>query len=479
MVLPQPVWVVLPANFLAGIFYGGIALAQMDLAAALAPREGRTMAMATHWSLVGLAAAGGPLVAGKVMDYVAAHPLNVTLPTGTRIGFHQVLVLAHAGMLWLVVLPLLSRIRRKAHEPNVGGAFSRMLVRNPLRLATDIYAVGASVTPERRVRAVQGIARSGSAIAVSDLIEQLEDPSTDVREEAALALGAIGGPEAVDALVTKLEDPESDLAPQVARALRQARDPKSVDALVRKLDDPDRETRTESARALGAIGDRRAAPSLLELLGSTDDTKVLSASSEALARLGEIAAIYEILPRLKETRNPVLRRSLAVAVGDLLGEQDGFYKVLTREQQSRGAEVERLLKGLRRRIHAATRTRMAGAGGVLSGKTRELEDAYEDEDYAACSRLLFDLAIGLAALRWGIRFGGDGKAFVNDIVWRDLRFGVGVWYLDLLRHGWEEADLGARDAIDILLGLYFLACRGLPPQKLPPADPPASGATGS
>jgi hypothetical protein len=289
-----------------------------------------------------------------------------------------------------------------------------------------------------------------------------------VREEAAHALGSIGGPEAVDALVARLDDPESDLAPQIARALRQTRDPRSVDALVRRLADPDRETRTEAARTLGAIGDPRAAPVLMELLGGTDDPKILSASSEALARLGEIAAIYEILPRLKETRNPVLRRSLAVAVGDLLGERDGFYRVLTREQKSRGVEVERLMRDLRRRIGAATRKRMAGPGGILAGKTRELEDAYEEEDYRLCSEILFDLAIGLAALRWGIRYGGDGKAFVNDIVWRDLRFGVGVWYLDLLRHGWEEADLGARDAVDVLLGIYFLACRGLAPRGAPP-----------
>ena len=99
----------------------------------------------------------------------------------------------------------------------------------------------------------------------------------------------------------KLSDPQADLAPQIARALRRAKDPRSVDALLLRLRDPDRETAAESARALGEIGDLRAADPLLDLLHGSSDMKVVSASSEALARLGAMAAIYEILPRLQET----------------------------------------------------------------------------------------------------------------------------------------------------------------------------------
>ena len=107
-----------------------------------------------------------------------------------------------------------------------------------------------------------------------------------------------------------------------------------MEALVHKLDEPDRETRSETARTLGEIGDPRAADPLLDLLRHTDDDKVASASSQALAQLGEVAAIYEILPRMRATRNPVLKRSLAVAVGDLLGERDGFYRILSREAET-------------------------------------------------------------------------------------------------------------------------------------------------
>ena len=70
----------------------------------------------------------------------------------------------------------------------------------------------------------------------------------------------------------------------------------------------------------------------------------IRASSEALSLLGELAAIYEILPRMKSTHNPVLKQSLAVAAGDLLGCPGKFYKVLTKELLEPGSDVEDILK---------------------------------------------------------------------------------------------------------------------------------------
>jgi HEAT repeat protein len=461
LVLPQPIWLIILANLGAGAFYGGVGLCQANLAGALAPREGRTMAMAMHWSVVGLLGASGPVVAGRVMDWFAADPVEYVFPTGTVLGWHHLLVLAHVGLIWLVVLPILSRVRRGTEEPHMTEAMSRLFVPNVLRAASNIYAMTAPVSRSRRAAAARDLGSARTAIAVRDLIDRLEDPSGEVREEAVQALGSIGGAEAVDALVAKLEDPESDLAPQIAKALRSRPDPKSVEALVRRLQDPDRETRTETARTLGAIGDRRAVPVLLELLRGTTDAKVVSASSEALSRLGELAAIYEILPRLKETRNPVLRRSLAVAVGDLLGEPEGFYKVLTREQQTPGSEAERLLKELARRVRAATRRQLAAEGAAIVQRLEELQHAYDEEAWDTAAELLFAAGLGLAALRYGVAYGGDAEALVEELVWQDPRFGVGVWYLALLREGWEAAELGARDEVDILLGIYFLASRGL------------------
>jgi len=45
-------WILLVVNLVAGAFYGAVGLAQVGLLGAASPQEGRTMAMATHWSIV-------------------------------------------------------------------------------------------------------------------------------------------------------------------------------------------------------------------------------------------------------------------------------------------------------------------------------------------------------------------------------------------------------------------------------------------
>jgi MFS family permease len=451
LVVPQPILLLFVVNLVAGAFYSGVSLCQLSISTALAPREGRTMAMAVHWTLVGLIGAGGPIVGGAIMDHVTANPLPWRLPTGTPVGFHQVLVTLHIAVLWFVVLPLLMRIKRRPGEVPVS-----MLTGNPLRtvaMIQSIIQVGGATGSRLRAAAARKVGRGDAPVLVPTLVEQLDDPSTDVREEAALALGRVGAPEAVEALVRKLDDPESDLGPQIARALREARQPATLDPLVRQLASRDRETRVESARALGAIGDRRAGPPLMSLLRETDDPKVVSASSDALAQLGEIAAVYEILPRMKATRNPVLARSLAVAVGNLLGQEDDFYALLVAEQQEPASAVPtrlaRIVRAARRR-----RPRRDPLPRRVVGLIDELDAAYDDERYADCTEKLFALAVCLRECERSPA-GDGGRSRAEESA---QRRGVGMWYLDLLRSHWSEANLGEPGRIGVLLGIHVVTC---------------------
>ena len=462
--VPQPVFINIIASLFSGGLFSGLALTQLSLASSIIPRGERAVAMAVHWSIVGLMTAVGPTVGGYVMD---AFPKGISgwqIPTGLPFSYIHILTFLHIALAWFLVVPFLLMVKKKHDDLSAIAAASRILLLNPLRAASSIYniwTIGSDASREKRAKAVRTLGQKRTAIAVSDLIEQLDDPSTDVREEAALALSSIGSPDAIEALVKKLEDPNSDLAPQIARGFRKTPDPSAVDALVKKLSDPDRETLSETARTLGAIGDRRATSPLLNLLQHTDDPKVVSASSEALGKLGEMAAIYEILPRMKNTRNPILKRSLAVAVGDLLGEPDGFYKFLVKEQQAPGSGVERILKDLKSSIKSVTEKKLTPEGETLIGMVGQLEENFENSEIQACADVLFSLSIGLGALLYGVEFGGDAKAYMDDLVWRDEHFSVGVWYLNLLRENWEEADLGERDMGDILLGIYFLGSLNL------------------
>ncbi|MEI8352625.1 MAG: HEAT repeat domain-containing protein, partial [bacterium] len=292
---------------------------------------------------------------------------------------------------------------------------------------------------------------------VRDLIQQLDDPATDVREAAALALGRIGSPDAVDALVGKLDDPNADLAPQIARALRHTHSRQAVDSLIRRLNDPDRETVTETVRTLGDIGDDRAKRPLLDILQRSQDSKVISASSEALARLGEMSALYEIIPRMKAATNPVLKRSLAVAAGDLLGKPGEFYGIMVREQREPGSEIERLIRQIQVAIEQLRSGDLESQGHkikIMAGQVSE---------HILAGRLkesvggLFELAVGLAALRYGVEFGRDTEAFVETMIWNDVRFGLSAWCIELLQEPDAQGVVNEPDRTDVLLGVYLLS----------------------
>ncbi len=453
--VPQPILILLVLNIFGGLFYSGVGLSQVSLIAALMPANGRTMAMAVHWSAVGILGALGPVIAGKVMDLMTAHPIHWIMPTGTAFGFFHALIIIQTAIVWLVAVRMLLAVKQRKGEMSFRTALASFQVGSPLRMfsgTVNVMSLLRSTTRTGRADAVRKLGEDRFRIAVRDLIEKLEDPSSQVREEAAMALGRIGGPDAIEALVQKLDDPHIDLIPQIARALRQTHDRSSVDALIRRLMDGDRETVSETARTLGEIGDARASEPLLKVLQESHDSKVISASSEALAKLGEMAAIYEILPRLQQTANPILKRSLAVAVADLIGEPGEFYRILIREHQDRGSEVEPLLEKLRTSIAAATKNRMQDQGRALSEKVRHIELAYTKGTLNGIEDSLFDLAIGLAALNYGVKFGGDTEAFVETLIWHDARFGVGVWYLELMR---ELPSSFCPDDTDALLGLYI------------------------
>jgi HEAT repeat protein len=452
--LRQPVAVLLLANVFAGAIYSGVALCHLNLIGALAPREGRTMCMAVHWTLIGALGAFGPLLGGLVTDWVTQHPMQWKLPTGADVGFMHVLVLLQCGVVLFVAVPFLLRVSNQGHELPVN-----LLIGNPLRAAgvvANLGALASAVSPSRRARAAMRLSGSGHAVVIADLAERLDDPAAEVREAAAQSLGRIATDEAVDVLIAKLDDDRSTMAPQIARSLWHSRHPRSVDALVNRLSDPDRETRTESARTLGAIGDPRAVPPLLELLQNTTDEKVVSASSEALSRLGDLAALHAIVPRMRATKNPVFKRSLAVAVGDLLGTRDEFYLLLAREEDDRGVEVSSRLASLRRAVRRATRARDVSArAAVIRECIDRVELAYEEQRLATAAAELFALAKELAGLRWGIHFGPDQKPAFDELIWREPRLGIGFWYVRTL--GGELPRFAAADDwVEILLGIYLV-----------------------
>ncbi len=108
--VPQPVMLLCITSVVSGGIYAGVGMLQFNLLTSLAPREGRTMAMAVHWSLIGLLSALGPIAGGWVKDFFSAHPVGLRLYAGTPFSYFHVMVLCQALFIWLILLPLLARV---------------------------------------------------------------------------------------------------------------------------------------------------------------------------------------------------------------------------------------------------------------------------------------------------------------------------------------------------------------------------------
>ena len=139
--IPQPVFIIFIVNFIGGIINGWLGLAQFHMVNVMSPREGRGMAIATHWSLVGLLSAAGPLTGGIIMDYFSQNPLPYKLVTGVPFAYIHILIVISICIHLLICLPLILRIKAGAGEMEMADVFKGIKRGNPLRAASSLFNI--------------------------------------------------------------------------------------------------------------------------------------------------------------------------------------------------------------------------------------------------------------------------------------------------------------------------------------------------
>lgn len=475
----QVTLVVFLAGVLGGALFSGVGLCQIRLVGQLSPPNGRTLWLAIHFSLIGALSALGPVVGGVIMDWFEAHPLDWQWPGGMPFAFYHAQILVFIFLAWGAALPILLRVNVPGREIPFNIALSEMFLTSPVQVLRNFYNINlmnAGQTRADRARAVRHLGDTRTRLAIPDLIEKLDDPSLDMQEEAIEALGAIGTPEAVAPLLARLREPGHLLAPRICRALRKARDVSAVGVLLEQLRGGERETVVESVRALGAIGDRQAIPGILELIRDTRDAGVLTVCGEALAALGELSAAWQIIPQLRETSNAALKRVLALAVGDLLGEKESFYRLLILEREQSGSGVSKVADRLQRRI------RKLFPKAIRQIETiPEIEAACLAGDIPQATSLLLHLGLHLVQFMHRLQLTLDPETAMHNLMQRDRQAAIAIWFLKILHEPWMVDGVDQRDRTDLLLGLHILASltsanRPQPsssPEELLPADPAA------
>lgn len=426
----------------AGLVASGTNVGFTNLLIGLSPREGRGMFIAVFFATTGVLGGIAPVISG----YIARALPNFVLagfgaPFDQLTKYHNLMIIAM--LLYVFCMPLFLKIREVGSTP-IGVVLGNLLLASPVRTFAQLTVLKAGLSVRSRARAVRSLAAIRSRLATDDLLARIDDPSVVVREEAIHALGEIGAPDAVAPLLERLKTPVAHSSLSIIRALGMIRDEHALGALGDCLSDEDRHVRAAAARALGEMGSPKAIPALKELIRREKLPQVVANAVEALGEIGTSADMWEILPYLSGVKNPILKRQMALAVGNLLGRRDEFYRILSRESRSRGREAAKLLARLTGRL------RRRGAEGDLPRLVDEFKAAYLANDSPRCVNLLWDTGYLIARDVYG--FDGPRDMLLEVAVLRDARFAAGLWFLHMLESGEVEPT-----SDDVLLGLYFLA----------------------
>jgi HEAT repeat protein len=130
-----------------------------------------------------------------------------------------------------------------------------------------------------------GLAPQDQSDVKALLVTLLEDTNSQVRKEAAAALGFLGCREAVDALIIALADPNDWVRVQVAEAIGKLGNPFIAKALAQHLEaENEPHVRATLVKTLGHIGDETIAPLLMSYLDDMN-ARVRANCVEALVQL--------------------------------------------------------------------------------------------------------------------------------------------------------------------------------------------------
>jgi HEAT repeat protein len=149
------------------------------------------------------------------------------------------------------------------------------------------------------------------------LQKALDDSDTDVRGQAAIALGNIGNAQAVDALIAALNGSKSGVRRRAAEALAEIGSSQAVEALISAFNkNQDNYIGEDAAYALGQIVSSEALEAILSILDDERaDPYFRASAAEALGNIGSSQAVEALISALEDDTSS-LRDMVIYALGN-------------------------------------------------------------------------------------------------------------------------------------------------------------------
>jgi Na+/melibiose symporter-like transporter len=109
--LPKAVLLMSAASLVIGGAYSGVLICQLRISQQYTPIAGRTLAMAVHWSAVGLISSAGPIAAGWCKDRWPLARAIEWLPVSMKLSYFHLIIAAQFALIWLIAIPIIAATR--------------------------------------------------------------------------------------------------------------------------------------------------------------------------------------------------------------------------------------------------------------------------------------------------------------------------------------------------------------------------------
>jgi HEAT repeat protein/MFS family permease len=373
---------------LLGLSYAGVSVALSPLLYAMVPKAGNRAAFFAAWSVcASLSGALSTLIGGILAKRLEGVEF---LWLGFPMGNLQIIFLL-TTLLLLAPLFLVTTIEERKAQ-TAGWFLSQVWRGNPVSYVYNLFSLNYFAGEANRVRATSGLARSGSPMAVEDLVKALRDLNPEVRRKAAEGLGVLGSEEAVGSLIDQLADRDSDVRAEVAEAMGKTGHPLVLDALVEALEDEDPRVRVSAIRALGEIGGEGIRRLLVDRLQSQGfDRQTRPALIDVLSRMGERRVIPAAVESLTAYHSPVMRAQLLNAICQAFGAGDVFYRLAIQDELRQADRLASAFRKMEKEVLSFHRERAIFAGVALP-ILRTIRDEFERGHNDAAYQAMVELA---------------------------------------------------------------------------------------
>ncbi|MBI9097066.1 MAG: MFS transporter [Spirochaetaceae bacterium] len=426
----------------------------------LTPSKNRTAYVSWNFTIIGVVSSGGAYLGGAIKDRTEGVYIKI-LDNYSITNIHFILFIC---VFLLIVTMILLGFVKEHKGRDLGFVVNRIARPGIFRTFASMSTLGSTKSSGSIAKALRSIDDYSQDLVLDDVIERLYDPDPDVREEAAGALGRMGSHEALHALIEQLKDEGSTIRTQAAKALGRIGHKDALPSLLEGINDSSEDVQDACTRALGYMGDEDSVHRLLSTIKNIGSDRLAASSADAASKLGAIEAVWEIVPRIHNSLNPVLTRQLAIALANLLGDPGHFYKYVTGKSSQRESNINALFAEVVRRIpHFLKSIKREAASAELkvkiTKKIKSLKKYFDEEEYLS-SYILVKECVALIT-EFLIETDGEDKDYFRKLYLLDRKTALWWWFIQESSHKiYEASDEVVK--IDILIALHFLAKKSSP-----------------